>query len=228
MLGDALTYPKARDGWMKTIGIGGILLVLSILIIPAIFLSGYAVRVLRSAANDEMGPPVFDQWVEMFVDGLKLIVVQLVYAVFALIVVISINIPLILILQLDPQDLGTATTLPTGEGLAVSALNVLIYLGIFYVAYTGMARFAHEDRLAGAFEIVTVVRIAFTSEFFVGWILSLFVGLVLGLISAALSIIIIGIFLLFYVSIASYYLIGRGYGKAQSKVTGSTGRTVER
>ena len=60
MLGEALSYPRRGEDWLKTIGIGRILLLFGFLLVPAIPVQGYLLRVVWSGALDEETPPSFD------------------------------------------------------------------------------------------------------------------------------------------------------------------------
>ena len=215
MLGDALFFPKARDGWLKTVGIGGVLLITSIFIIPYLVLSGYLVRVMRSGARDRSQPPVFDEWKDLFIDGWILCGIQIIYGV------VGVGIPTLVVFA--SSDLREAILSPDPmASLSTDAMIVLVFAYLFaffvsYVSLVALARFAHEHRFEAAFEMRTVFRTAFTSEFFVAYVLFLSVGLVLGAISAFFSLLVVGLFLFFYTYVVAYYLIGRGYRKANKR-----------
>lgn len=66
-------YPVAR-GW-REIGIGGIVIVLSILLFPLIVFAGYDYRMGRAAAIGERRPPTWGDWIGLFVDGLRFVAV---------------------------------------------------------------------------------------------------------------------------------------------------------
>jgi hypothetical protein len=212
MLGDALLFPKARNGWLKTVGIGGVLLITSIFIIPYLVLSGYLVRVIRSGARDRSQPPVFEEWRDLFIDGWILCGIQIIYGI------VGFGIPAVVVFV--SSDLLQAVQSPDPiASLSTDAMIVLVFAYLFaffasYVTFVALARFAHEHRFEAAFEMRTVFRTAFTSEFFVAYVLSLSVGLILGAISALFSLLVVGLFLFFYTFVVAYYLIGRGYRKA--------------
>lgn len=79
MFGEALRFPIAGDSALKNLLIGGVLGLLGFLLVPAFFVQGYLVRVLRVAVDGGDEPPVFDEWGDLLVDGLKLFVVTLAY-----------------------------------------------------------------------------------------------------------------------------------------------------
>jgi hypothetical protein len=56
-----------------------LLMATSILIIPGIFDSGYTLRIMEYTFKGSYELPPFDKWTDMFVDGLKYIVVRIIY-----------------------------------------------------------------------------------------------------------------------------------------------------
>lgn len=225
MLGDALFFPKARDGWLKTVGIGGVLFVTSFLVVPYFVLTGYLVRVVRSGSKDRSQPPVFEEWLDLFTEGSVLFAIQVIY------MIVGVGIPLVTIVFAAPE------LLQPSPAVSMSATVLLVFAYLFacfasYVSLAAVARFAHEGRFGAAFQMRAVFRTVFTSEFFVTGVLFLSVYLILGSISALLSqsiylvlgtigvllfLIVVGLFILFYISIVAYYLIGRGYGRVNSR-----------
>lgn len=226
MLGDALFFPKARDGWLKTAGIGGVLFITSFLIIPYLVLAGYLVRVVRSGSTDGSQPPVFEEWLDLFIDGMLLFTIQVIYGF------VGFGIPLVIIVFTTPELLQPSLTLSTGE------MVLLVFAYLFacfasYVSLAAVARFAHEDRFEAAFEMRAVFRTVCTGDFFVTWVLSLSIFfvtwvlflpiyLILGAIGVLLFLIIVGLFISFYTSVAAYYLVGRGYRSAKTPKTHRT------
>lgn len=217
MLGDALSFPRGGDDWLPTILIGGVLSVLSVLILPVFVLQGYLVRVLREAAGDAEAAPSFTEWGELLVDGLKLIAINLAYG---LIVVVPGVVGAVVVggLGVVVGDGSTAGALGVGAvGLAFALVFTLLALVLGYLIPAAMVNFAIEGRMGAAFDFGTLRRGAFTSEYATAWILAVLVGLVGGLVGSALSLLVVGIFVLFYVQVATYYLFGRGFAAGLGK-----------
>ncbi len=86
IISDAVKYPSSE--WKKVI-ILGILFILSFVIIGIFFVLGYFLRILKStiAGIDEL--PEFDDWGDMFVDGLKVMVVYIIYLLIPGIVIVA-------------------------------------------------------------------------------------------------------------------------------------------
>ncbi len=86
---DALEY-SAKD-W-KTLVILGVFCLFSLLLLPVFLLTGYNYRVINSAVhgiiNGRDPLPGFEDLIDMFVDGVKVVIVQIVYILVPLIVFI--------------------------------------------------------------------------------------------------------------------------------------------
>jgi hypothetical protein len=229
MLSDALSFPRRGEDWLSTLLVGGILTFLGFLILPVFVVQGYLVRVLDHAANRERTPPSFTQWGSLLVDGLKLFVVNLVYGLLAVVpltvVVAALFLPVFV--RETPIESGTvpAQAAETGGGDGVGLLvfvvlllvAVLLTLLAVYVLPAAMANFAIEGRLGAAFDVRTVLAGALTSDYAVAWLLALVVGIVGGLVGSALTAVLLGVFVIFYVQVVFYYLVGRGFAAGLSK-----------
>jgi len=80
MFQEALNYPRDSDSAVKNVAIGGLLLFLSFLVVPTFFMVGYVVRSLRNVLDGIEEPPAFDEWGDLFVDGLKAFAIGLAYS----------------------------------------------------------------------------------------------------------------------------------------------------
>ncbi len=225
MLSDALSFPRGGDDWLSTLLVGGILTILSFLILPAFVLQGYLVRVLDAAARRERTPPSFTQWGALFVDGLKVFVVNLVYGLVVLIPLALLLGGVFIVVPGEPMsaESGMTPPPPTGSGggllvvVLLFALVVVFGLLIAYFLPAALANFAIEGNIGAAFALRTIASGAFTGDYAVAWLLAVVVGVVGGLVGSALSAVVVGFFLLFYVQVVLYYLVGRGFAAGLSK-----------
>jgi hypothetical protein len=211
MLGDALSFPRQSDDWLPTLLIGGVLSVLGFLIVPIFIVQGYFVRVLAAAARGERAAPSFTDWGGLIVDGVKLFVLNLVYG-------------LLLLIPLGIVAVATGVAASGGDASRVFAgivglvgLLVVAALGLVvaYIVPAAATNFAMEGRLGAAFDFSTVFGAAFTGDYAVAWLVAVVVAVVGGLIGSALSVVVVGIFVLFYVQVSTFYLFGRGFAEAQ-------------
>jgi len=218
MLSDAFDFPRSGDDWLPTILIGTVLSMLSVLVLPAFVLQGYLVRVLRDAAADEPAAPSFTRWGELLVDGLKLLVVNVLYAV---IVLVPMGVVLGVIGGVGALfgDSNAGALFATATGLVFALLAVVIGLLVAYLVPAALANFAIEGRIGAAFDVGTIRRGAFTGEYATAWLLAIVVAVIGGLVGSLLSVILVGIFLLFYVQVMTYYLWGRGFAAGLDRGT---------
>jgi hypothetical protein len=83
IISNSIRYPTSN--WGKVL-ILGVIMIASILIVPVFLLIGYLFRIIKAtlAGLDEL--PEFDEIGEMFVDGLKVFVVGIVYSIPVIII----------------------------------------------------------------------------------------------------------------------------------------------
>ncbi|ELZ99361.1 DUF4013 domain-containing protein [Haloferax sulfurifontis] len=230
MLSDALWFLKRSDDWFATTIIGGVLSLLSVLILPGIILQGYFVRAMRAAANGEQAAPSFTDWGGLFVDGLKLFVVTFVWALVAIVPAILLSVVIgIGTFTVSEAATGSAAASSAG-GLGLGIVSLVLGLLVFalgllaaYLVPAAGANFAIEGTLSAGFDVRTIVSGALTGEYAVAWLLALVVAVVLGFIGGLLSAIVVGFFVLFYVQVMTYYLWARGFADATGKGRQSTG-----
>ena len=136
---DALEY-SAKD-W-KTLVILGVICLFSFLLLPAFLITGYNYRVINNAVHGVINGrdplPGFDDIVGMFVDGLKYVIVQILYLLVPVIA-------FLLFAVLASQLAGIASS-------ALMIIGCLITLVLFVVAELmsnmGLCHMAYND---GAF-----------------------------------------------------------------------------
>ncbi len=216
MFTDALTYPKRGPDATKTILIGGLLTLLSVLVVPILLVSGYAVRVIRSVAEGESRPPVFDRWSELLVDGAKGIVVMLAYFL----------VPAFLLGAIGAIVAGAfGNTFASGPiAFLVAAAIVLASVGLWYAATGAFVTFAVSGNLRSAFSPEAVVPLLRRSSFAVAWLVGLAVILVGGVVASIVSLIpvlgvILGAVVTFYAGIGAAYCYGTGFGAGTDATT---------
>lgn len=78
IISDSIKYPSSN--WGKVL-ILGVICIASILVVPIFLVYGYVFRIIKAtlAGMDEL--PEFDEIGDMFIDGLKILVVGIVYAI---------------------------------------------------------------------------------------------------------------------------------------------------
>lgn len=219
VLEDALGFPMSDDDWVVTVLIGGLVTIAGILVLPIFVLQGFFVAVIRETLAGEDLP----EWGEvgvgrLFVDGLKLTAVNLVYS---LLVVVP-----FLVLAGGVGILGASAGGEGGEvlvllgflvlGLVLSALGLVVG----YVVPAATVNFARQGSVGAAFDFEVIREVATSRDYLVGWLLALAVSVLVSIVMNVLGV--VGIFTLglgllpvpwiaffFYVSL--YYIFAQAY-----------------
>lgn len=136
IISDSIKYPTSN--WGKVL-ILGVILIASILIVPVFLLIGYLFRVIKAtlAGLDEL--PEFDEIGDMFVDGLKVFVVGIVY-----------SIPVIIISLIITAITGSSSTAAIGLSPAMIGAFVIVYIIYIIVAV-----------IVGLIEVMAIVNMAY-------------------------------------------------------------------
>lgn len=209
MFETALRYPWDDGDGAMTIAIGGILSVLTFLLVPIVLLAGYTLRVLAAVAEDEEAPlPAWEDWAGLFVDGLKAIAVSLVYGVGpVLLVVLSVLAILVPVTTQVSQVVSLVFV-----GLALLSLPLTL-LGI-YLLPAALVRVATTGRVGAGFAVRSVWRTATTGTYVTGWLYGVGITLAAGVLSSLLAATVIGgvltPFLTFYAGVSAAYCYARG------------------
>lgn len=180
IISDAVRYPSSD--WKKVI-IYGIFFILSMLIIGILFVPGYFLRIIKStlAGYDEL--PEFDEWGDMIIDSLKVIVVSIVYFIIPIIVV-SIG----AFASISTLMGSTSVMDPTAlVGLGITAIIGLILAFIFGLfACVAIANMALYNEMGAAFkfsEILDRISMIGWGKYIAWYIVMIIIGIVGGFIA---------------------------------------------
>lgn len=197
---DSIKYPL--QDWAKIL----ILMVISIIPIVNFASGGYYLRIIKStlAGVDEV--PGFDDFGELFIDGIKMIIAYIIYMIVPLIIII------VGAFFLAPAGATTsyaAATMFTGISLIVMLIGAIIAFIISIIAVMGIANMAYYDNeLGAAFRFSEIMeRIsAIGWGSYIIWLIALVVvimilGFIIGIIAGILMFILIG-FLVYFAGIA--------------------------
>ncbi|MFB6157101.1 MAG: DUF4013 domain-containing protein [Haloferacaceae archaeon] len=217
MLEDSLEFPLTADDWIQTVVIGGVLSFLGFLVLPAVVIQGYLLRTVRAAAEGDPAPS-FTDWGELLVDGLRLFVLQFVVGVAVLV-------PFAVVFGFAGFFGGVLGSEAVAGAVALLGVLVVGVLALVagYLLPAAVANFAVEDSMAAAFDVGTLLDGALTSDYAMAWLLAIVVGLFGGLLGSALSVVLVGVFVLFYVQVVTYYLFGRGFAAGLGTGAWATG-----
>lgn len=215
-LKDAVRYPWAGGDAGVTLVGGGIVTLLSPLVVPGLLVMGYGLRVVEAVMDGQSTPPRFGNWWNLFVAGVKGGIVLLLYVVVPLVIV-----GVVLGALLGAMGVRFAGPFGLRRGFAADGLTwvaalLLAGLGLVltYVAPAALIRLALTRRLRAAFEFDAVRRLALADAYGTAWLLALVVfaaaGVVLTVLYAAAIGVIVSGFVTFYALIAMAYLYAHG------------------
>lgn len=209
MFQEAVTYPRESDSAVKTIAIGGALLFLSFLVVPVFVVLGYIVRTLRSVLDGEAEPPVFDDWGDLGVDGLKVFVIGFAYSLVPVVIALAAVFASGVTLSVG----GGGSELVAGLIVLVAALAVaVISLAVAYVLPAAIVAYVRTDSIVTAFAPAELRRYVFSRTYATGWLVAFSISLIAGVVISILSAVLIGVvlapFVTFYANVAGAYAIG--------------------
>jgi len=210
---DAMKYPS--QDWKKVI-ILGILILTSFLIIPAFLAMGYVFRALKWSVAGVSQLPEFDEWGEMFTDGLKIFVVELVYFIVPfLIIFLSIwaSISSLVALGASGDNILPATIFSAFGlmgGLLVMGLIIAVICGVFFTI--GIANMAYYNSDIGAAfrfrEILDTITAIGWVDYIIWYIMMIILGTIMGAIAGVLGFIpILGWILIIFALYPYLYLL---------------------
>lgn len=207
MIADALKYPLESEDTLETMLIGSILVIASFLILPIFVLTGYLVRAIQHA-SDGRELPRFEDFGGLFVDGVKLTGVFLVY------IVAFVFAALVTLLVQEFNELAA---------LALFwAVLVPFYFGFLYSMGAVAYRFSRRRRMRDALQIRRVVRTALSLRYLAVFLLVAVVGpIIFTIFQVALMLTIIGI-LLIPAALLYEYLV---FSSLLAEIEGETARS---
>jgi len=185
-IGKAFTFVFEDDQWITKVLIAAAILLLGILFswllaIPLLLafalISGYMVAITRQAIRGDLNKlPEWEDWGTLIADGLKLIVISIVYALPIILVSICLSIPI----GVFAED---AEALSSTFSVLLSCVSVLWGIVMSVVVPAAVAFWVAKDELSAAFrfgDVLTFVRnnlSTYLITFVMSWVASLIGGL---------------------------------------------------
>lgn len=181
----AFSYVLQDPNWLKKVLIGGLLTLFSVLLIPAVPLLGYYVRVLQNVAKG-VDPvlPEWDDWNGFFTTGIKALIVALAYGLVVAIIV------------------GIIDSISSALG---SIFNILYY----FVVPVVMMQFSRNEEIGEAFKFNEMIELAKAnpSDYVVSVLLA-FVASLLAMVGL-IGLLIGAAFTLFYAMLVNAGIFGQ-------------------
>jgi hypothetical protein len=211
--GKIIKFPMEDKDWIMKIIIGG---VLSIIPIVNFISSGYQLKVMKNAINKTPGMPEWKGFMDLFVKGLIIFVIALLFMIVPLIIFGAIAgfsaISVIMGDLTNPYNIVLAI-------LPALFIGGILFLIIGFVLPMAIAMYAKSDNFSDAFkfsEILNRIKSIF-GEYLVSYIVIVIFGIILGLIML-IPVIgwIIGFFGTFYLGVVALNMFGELYAKSKA------------
>jgi hypothetical protein len=239
MLGEVVRYPLRGEHAVVTLLIGGVLIlvggfmssvgvllsllspilslfVFPFILLPSIFVLGYLVAAFRAVLQSDDDPPTFSEWTTLFVDGAKALAIGFVYALPLFVVITAVYLTFLFALRLLPLDGATVDVMRILLNVMLDGLILLSSLVYGYVTPVAIAYLARSGRVSDAFQLRSIGSIALSREYAVAWLIALAVAVGGGMFAGLLSIVLIGAFITFYLSVVLCYCYATGVANAFS------------
>ena len=219
-IGKALTFVFEDDRWIVKLLIGAAMMLLSILIIPAFFVEGYMIKLMRNVMDGIENPlPEWEEWGKLFMDGLNVFIAGLVYTAPVWLLMCCGG---LLFLPAGFAE-GDMQEILAGIGgisffvLACVAMILGVIVALLIPAVT--IQYAREDNLGACFRFSEVIAMTRDNigDIIVALLVLFGVGLVLGLLGI---IPIIGIIFTMAASIYTTVVSGHLFGKIGESIFG--------
>jgi hypothetical protein len=152
MLGDGYAYTKEAlvGNWVRWL-----ILLVGTIVFPIIL--GYTLLVYRG----ERTPPDPQDWVAVFIDGIKLFVVQLVYAIPVIVINFVLNLLFLLPITTTNSPDGTISgqmnSAFVGAAVLVFGLLAVVSILVSLISLIASVRFARADSFGEAFNISAIL-----------------------------------------------------------------------
>ena len=213
MITESLTYLRGSDGWVKTVVIGGLLTFLGFLVVPAVLVAGYLVRVLRGTMHGDDDAPRFDDWGSLAGDGLRAVAIAVVYGLVpALLIAVTAG------LAAAVAGPGPRSGLVVGAVTFVGGLLALA-LGLLaaYIVPAAVANYAEQESFRAGFAVGDLRPVLTSGTYATAWVMGFAIILGAGIVAAALNVVpllgtVVGAFVSFYAITAAYYIVGHAWG----------------
>lgn len=208
--GEAFRYPFQKG---VNILIGGVLYLLSFLIIPAFFVEGYIVRVMADTIEGRDEMPEWTDWGYLFSKGVGAFVISLVYLIIPLII-IGVVLAATLTALIPAIISGSLGEVITGA-LGGILISVIIAFFFGFVCLVGLLRYAAEGNIGAAFafsEIFEELKEKF-AQYLIAYLILFGAAVVLGLLATFIPIIgaIVALFAGFYIVVVGARMFGEIY-----------------
>lgn len=209
---ETVKFPSNDDEWIKKILIGGLLMLIPIINFITL---GYYIKTLRRGIDGESALPEWDDWGDLFIKGLIVVIVVIIYMLIPL-AVLFLSIGGAAISSITSGDITPASI---GAIIGGSLIFLLLLLIVFLLLPMALSMYAKEDSIGAALrlgEILSRIR-SIIGEY----IIALIVLWALMLIVSFISLVpfigwVVVIFAQFYVGLVAAHMFGTIYATSSA------------
>ena len=183
-IGKALTFIFEDPDWLRKVAIGAGLTLLGVIflpvllvgLIPFIITTGYAVLLVRNVMDGVERPlPEWENWGDLFLRGLKLIIILLIWSLPLIFVSLISSLPPALV-----EEGSDAWGIVTAISLCCGCLSAILSIAYALVAPVLTFRFARTNDFASGFQFGKIFRLL--GDNIVNIIIAVIVAFVAGVI----------------------------------------------
>lgn len=224
----AFRFVMEDKQWISKLLIGALMSVLGFLILPALILQGYLVKIIRQVMNGGWdGLPEWDDWGKLLRDGFFVTVAQIVYTLpFIILMFIGIAATGGIASVSNSEDLAAVAA--TGGGLVMFCLVILFAIALLFLTPAILIQYAIKDEFGASFrfgEVADIIRDNM-ADILIAFVVSVVAAIAISLVIGVLAIIpclgwiaafLIGLAVGPYIS----FITGHLYGQIAAKVLGN-------
>lgn len=177
IISDSFKYPGSnpehlninRKRWL----IFGLLMFTTLVVIPGIFVAGYTLRVIRKTVQGDSKMPKYNEWTNMFLDGLKVILTTVVYYFIpAILVILGVGQFYLVFYGYGMLDTSLINWLPL-------VIGVLLFIPAIILYMLALSNMVYHNSLRAAFnigEIIQRIKIIGYGKFILWWLATMIVS----------------------------------------------------
>jgi hypothetical protein len=177
IISDSFKYPGSNPEHLNTNRkrwlIFGLLMFTTLVVIPGIFVAGYALRVTRKTIQGDSKMPEYDEWAGMVLDGLKVIVTTIVYYFIpTILVILGAGQFYLMAYVYGVLNLTLINWLPL-------IIGVLLFIPVIMFYMMALSNMAYHNRLGAAFnmgEIIQRIETIGYGRFILWWVATMIVS----------------------------------------------------
>ncbi|MCL7412434.1 MAG: DUF4013 domain-containing protein [ANME-2 cluster archaeon] len=209
---ETVKFPGNDVEWIKKILIGGLLMLIPIVNFIAL---GYYIKTLRGSIDDESALPEWEDWGDLFIKGLVVVIVVFIYMLIPL-AILFFSIGSAAISSIASGDVAPASIGAIIAGSLISMVLVFIACLLLPMAFS---MYAKEDSIGAAFrlgELLSRIR-SIIGEYIIALIVLLALMVIVSFISMVPFIgWVVMIFANFYVGLVAAYMLGNVYAASSA------------